>query len=89
MNDVILDFRQVEVVLWGWWEAGEQLQRPSNGDVDEEPYTIKSPASSEMTTKSPRGCGHGRHSSRPSDVMIIGYGHGRSEEKGQRYAYGY
>ena len=38
MNDVILDFRQVEVgLLWGWWEAGEQeLQGLSNADADEE-----------------------------------------------------
>ena len=36
MNDVVLDFRQVEVVvLSGWWEAGEQeLQGLLNVDVD-------------------------------------------------------
>lgn len=33
-------FRKVEVVLWGWWETGEQeLQGPSNADVDEEPQS--------------------------------------------------
>ena len=37
-------------------------------------YPMKSPAAA---TRSPRGYGygHGRHSSRESDVMIIGYGH--------------
>ena len=36
-------------------------------------YATKSPAAA---TRSPRGYyGHGRHSSRESDVMIIGYGH--------------
>jgi hypothetical protein len=39
-------------------------------------YVMKSPTSSMMTTRSPRGYGHGRPSSRESYIMIIGYGHG-------------
>ena len=36
-------------------------------------YATKSPAAA---TRSPRGYyGHGRHSSRESEVMVIGYGH--------------
>ena len=36
----------------------------------------KVPQITSYATKSPRGYGHGSHSSRESDVMIIGYGHG-------------
>ena len=42
-------------------------------------YTIKSPVSS---AKSPRGYGHGRHSNRESEVMIIGYGYGNELRRG-------
>ena len=52
--------------------------------VPQTPTSMKSPNRSSCATKSPAaatrspreyGYGHGRHSSRESDVMIIGYGH--------------
>ena len=52
--------------------------------VPQTPTSMKSPSRSSYATKSPAaatrsprgyGYGHGRHSSRESDVMVIGYGH--------------
>ena len=51
--------------------------------VPQTPTSMKSPSRSSYPTKSPAatrsprgyGYGHGRHSSRESDVMVIGYGH--------------
>ena len=62
----------------------KELQGPSNADIDEEPsrtsYTMKSSTSSTVTTKSPRGYGHGRH-----NYWLRRWE--RSEEMGDCHAY--
>ena len=54
--------------------GGKRASKTSK--VPRTPTSMKSPSRASYATKSPRGYGHGRHSSRESEVMIIGYGHG-------------
>ena len=56
----------------GGKRGSKNSKAPQTPTSMKSPYATKSPAAA---TRSPRGYyGHGRHSSRESDVMVIGYG---------------